>query len=430
MSDIKIKCITDDLKMTAKATFLPTGYIKPTGTLTTDKLGLVDVTPYEKVNIKSATKVNIHYGLDEPTDTSKLWVKKDFEPSKLIINSNNSNINDLLTEIEYGSFQPILYGNKIYLFGGKTKDGSYDSTKTKIFDIETKTVSTINVYYNAHYGRAIAKVGNKVYLFGGYGGTSYNTISKFDLETETMTTLEATCYQKIYDATAVAVGTKIYIFGGYASGVTEFITVFDTETEEKCTKLSTSMNVSAKNIAAAAVGTKVYLFGGVTTYAGDKYTNKIQVFDAETETCTTLSATLNVSTSPSGAAAIGNKVYLFGCYSNSFKNDKIQVFDAETETIAMAGTTPPELTSIIAVSVGDKVYLFSKYKVYTYDEKVSLEENILKLESGTSNNFKLFDNTSYDIAIGVTNAYVGNSNNEGEQVKVALHNGTNWVEIN
>ena len=71
MSDIRIKLNTNDLKTTAKAAVLPTGYIKPEGTLKINKVGKYDVTRYANVIFNLGKPV---YMVDEQGTTSLLRV--------------------------------------------------------------------------------------------------------------------------------------------------------------------------------------------------------------------------------------------------------------------------------------------------------------------------------------------------------------------
>ena len=426
MSDIKVKLVSQDTTLKSKATFLPTGYIKPSGTLEVAALGLVDVTPYEKVNIKSAMKMNLHCSTSEPTDTSKLWVKKDFEPSKVIINSDDPSFKQLsnLPKTLYRA-ATVLVDTKIYVFGGNS-NGSY-SQNIYVFDIETETFTTLSakVPHTKTNHMMSALLGTKIYLMG---GMTTNTIYVFDIETETFTLLNTVLPTDLFTAGCVVVGTKIYLIGGSKTynGGTKNIYVFDTETETIET-LSTQLPVNMFGVKGVLIGKKIYIV------ANDQY--YIYVFDTETETIEKLPTKLQYPQNYTTLELVGTKLYKIGGEISMNGSKSITIYDLETNNVTFKkDVLPTSMEEFSSVLVDDKIYLLaidSNSKAnYIYYPNAELTENILRLQSDTSNIFKLFNNASFDVEMGVKNAYVGNSNNEAEQVKVSLHNGTNWVNIN
>ena len=153
---------------------------------------------------------------------------------------------------------------------------------------------------------------------------------------------------------SAVIGTKVYLFGG-GSRCLDTINVFDAETET-LTTLSTRLPTAAENIASAVVGTKVYLFGGRTD--GDGRLDTINVFDTETETLTTLSTRLP-EIYGMGSAVVGTKVYLFGGYSGGSKKGYIMVFETTSNAITMLSERlPSDSVYISAEAVGTNIYLF------------------------------------------------------------------------
>jgi N-acetylneuraminic acid mutarotase len=202
---------------------------------------------------------------------------------------------------------------------------------------------------------ATATVGTKIYLFGGeYGVSSFlNTINVFDTETNTIETLTTTLPTVVGHAAAVAVGTKIYIFGGCTGDITvsssyrSTINVFDTETNTIET-LSATLPNGTDNLAAAAVGTDIYLFGGNGNLSA------INVFDTETDTISTLKSSSTISGDLDYAVAIGSKIYVFG----DFIGSTIDVFDLETTEVSTISTDIKKPASSAFATVGTKIYLF------------------------------------------------------------------------
>ena len=108
----------------------------------------------EYVDVKGSggASLNIHYGLEAPEDTSKLWVKLANEPSKVEISNSVSGGNETL---DYGisalptacnSLGCASVGTKIYLFGGAVSDSRLNTIN--VFNTETNTIETL---YNPYY---------------------------------------------------------------------------------------------------------------------------------------------------------------------------------------------------------------------------------------------------------------------------------------
>ena len=137
-----------------------------------------------------------------------------------------------------------------------------------------------------------------------------------------------------------------------------------------------------EGIASAVIGTKVYLFGG-----GSRCLDTINVFDAETETLTTLSTRLPTAAENIASAVVGTKVYLFGGYSNQGGYlDTINVFIVQMPLAA---------------------------------------NNMLIEASATKNMFNLLPT----LELGVNAVYLGNTEGYGEKVPAALYVDGAWREI-
>ena len=69
-------------------------------------------------------------------------------------------------------------GSNVYLFGGSIKYGELNTIYK--FDVDTETISTLSTKLQSNESllRA-AKIGSKVYLFGGSNGSKQKTIYKF-----------------------------------------------------------------------------------------------------------------------------------------------------------------------------------------------------------------------------------------------------------
>lgn len=166
------------------------------------------------------------------------------------------------------------------------------------------------------------------------------------------------------------VGTKIYYFGGGSGSADKSIYVFDTETNTKSTT-SATLPIAVVEAQAVAVGTKIYMFGGQNS-SGTKL-NTIYTINTETNTVTASSATLPSARKEMAISAVGTKIYLFGGYASSELNT-ICVFDTTTNNISTLSTTLPTASrNLIAGAIDKIIYIFDKSNktIYTFDTETN-----------------------------------------------------------
>lgn len=212
----------------------------------------------------------------------------------------------------------VAIEENIYILSGIT--GGY----AEKFDSVTQTCTNLGLFNWSSYNSGAA-VGTDVYRFGGGSGTAISnyvkTISKFDSISETRTTLSVTLPEVRAATSAAAVGTNIFIFGGRQdtderdTSTVNDILKFDTVTQT-LTTLEATLFEKTSETSAVAIGTNVYIFGGHG--AGDTggyYQNYIQKFDSVSETCTKLNETLPTVRYGTSAAAVGTNAYVFGGFS-------------------------------------------------------------------------------------------------------------------
>jgi N-acetylneuraminic acid mutarotase len=381
----------------------------------------------ENAPATSGATFNIAYGETPPEDTSKLWIKAN-EPANVSVGSDIDGVESVAS---VGAYLPIAckemgcarVGNKIYILGGY---GSSALNTIQVFDIETKTTATLETTLPSTCRcSGCASVGNKIYILGGKG---LNTINVFDAETETVATLATILPANCQRSGCVRVGNKIYLFGGVNLNT---IIVFDIETEIVST-LPVTLPNNIYGMACESVGNKIYLFGGYVT--GSKL-NTIYEFDIETNRITTLATTLPNRVYNMGCAKVGTKIYLFGGY-DGVEYNTIYEFDTETKAITtLAVTLPNACYDVACSSYGNKIYLLggSGYSLLNtincFSVGFELAHNNLELQTGSNNKFNLINTDNAQVQIGVENVYVGNENNEAERVDAYLHNGTEWAVI-
>lgn len=390
--------------------------------------------------------LNIAYGETPPEDTSKLWIKAN-EPDKITFKKAVEGVDSIdlldayLPQNRYDMCCARV-GTKIYAFGGH--NGSSRQNSIYMFDTEAETITALKVTLPAvRTCMGCASVGSKIYLFGGENKSGIEgfctQIYEFDTETEAITTLDVVLPYRCSAMGCVTVGTKVYLIGGrnYSKSIQE-ISVFDTATKT-ITKTSAMLPDGIAFMGCDTIGTKIYLFGGYDASLTG-YDNTIYVFDTETETITTLSTTLPKFMGYMSCARIGAKFYLFGGYSkvNGGYLDTIYEFDSDTESVTTLDATLPKVCcSTTCASTGNKIYLFggnnngsaiNTINVFTISYEL-IQGNIDLQSSFTNNIFKLINTDTAQIEVGVENVYIGNENNEAELCEAYLHNGAEWVRV-
>lgn len=130
------------------------------------------------------------------------------------------------------------------------------------------------------------------------------------------------------------------------------------------------LSVSTGNAIVGAVGSKIYVIGGFQMTS--TYLDTIQCYDTETQTATTLSATVGTQISASAYATIGTKIYFAGgWYGNAISG--IRCFDTETQTVTNLGHTEITRHGKCADAVGKKMYIFTETTdIYVYDTEADV----------------------------------------------------------
>lgn len=258
---------------------------------------------------------------------------------------------------------------KVDLEEGKAEVNPFKAYRIKT----TSTDPSIDLKKEDPYFRfgSIAMVGNNIYSFGGSSpDNKSNLIQMYDIDNESVITLEATLNEPVGDVAAVAVGKKIYLFGGGIYGVqngsyktyaVNTIQVFDTE-NGTIKVLDTVLPTALYSIAAAAVENDIYLFGGFSTPTS--YSNNVYKFDAETEkirTVNNITVPNRLGFSKPVVTSIDRKIYLTYI---GIVDPNVYLFDTDNtyEGFQNIGLDylfeyPDEPISNF-ISMGNKLYLF------------------------------------------------------------------------
>ena len=197
-------------------------------------------------------------------------------------------------------FSIAAYGEYIYAFGGFAYEASTSPSWKSLdvierYHIPSNTWEVVGEMPRKRSSNIVAKVGNKVYLMGGWDSTPkykndidgifHDEIDVFNLENETLETLDIKLPLKRRAFSAVVSGDDIYLVGGISEGGSHFalldlVTKFDTQTQtfEEMTPLPYGTFAPAVGI----LNNSLYVFGGMLKmgkweydYVGHIYEYKI-----------------------------------------------------------------------------------------------------------------------------------------------------------
>lgn len=400
-------------------------------------------------------KLNIHCSADTPpTDTSKLWVKTETEPSGVIVSSDTEVSEGVVGDKEKLTAAGTLsignvkimasagVGDKVYLFG--CNDDTYHWTHLFLYDTKTGQIEGIERSLNTGIRwSAPAVVGTKAYLFGGYGKNTFDNYYYYSsyvaiYDTEKNYISSSSLPSGVHHMTAAVIENVVYLFGGRtADGKLDTILCFDTDSNSVAT-LTEKLPVAVDSMNSAVVGKKVYLFGG---NSDNGVLDTILCFDSETNKVDQLSATLPYPQYDIGVGAIGRRVYLFGGYQDGNATNTIHCFDTETEKIEqlpieLAYRTTKEMSQIattedIAYLFGGKIGNLTSEDIYKFEAlSMLLAENVIQIypASGT-NMFRIVNTPTVRLEIGVESVFKGNAENVGERVEAAIYRDGEWQTI-
>lgn len=383
------------------------------------------------VTAGGVSSLNIAYGDTAPDDTSALWVKAGKPDAIELVNDFNgsvsfeSNVGNLIRQVDISDASTTV-GSKIYTFGGN--DGSADYDGIQCYDTVTKTASIVANLPEPTNAPLVARIGNKIYIFGGYGKITgkLKAIRVFDTTSNTLVTLSATLGVSRENGSAVTVGKKIYIIGGNStSSNTTPIEVFDSETETVET-LNLNLN-HAQSVRARAYGKKICIFDGYDLAS----TSSQYVFDTEDNTLTKLLWNIE-SGKYRGMEIIGRNAFTVGGHNYSGNMPYVKTFDMMFPTTPKTiYTLPDKIWSLSVVAIGNCAYLVGGN---TASSGVQSSLHRIKVTSPLQRNtllVELTDNDTYKLSNGkcVKNVYIGNENNEAEYVEAFMYMNGEWQHI-
>ncbi|TZG00105.1 T9SS type A sorting domain-containing protein (plasmid) [Chryseobacterium panacisoli] len=180
-----------------------------------------------------------------------------------------------------GNAGSAIHNGKIYVFGGSGLNGvatTVFSNRFQYYDIASDTWHPLPDMPTAREAKGKI-VNEKLYVIGGFNGTSSRLINVYDLNTNLWTN-QYTMPAGISGHSLAVSGDKIFIAGGYNNQT--FLAYFDT-TANKFHQLSSNM-IPRRHAALEAYNNKLYIIGGSTTSVTKSAIKSIQVADISDST--------------------------------------------------------------------------------------------------------------------------------------------------
>ncbi|WP_343687757.1 Kelch repeat-containing protein [Chryseobacterium gleum] len=175
-----------------------------------------------------------------------------------------------------GNSGSAIHNGKIYVFGGSGLNGAATtafSNRFQYYDIASDTWHPLPDMPTAREAKGKI-VNDKLYVIGGFNGTSSRLINIYDINTNRWTD-QITMPAGISGHSLAVSGDKIFIAGGYNNQT--FLAYFDTATN-KFHQLTSNM-IPRRHAVAEVYNNKLYIIGGSTTSVTKSAIKSLQAAD-------------------------------------------------------------------------------------------------------------------------------------------------------
>ena len=205
------------------------------------------------------------------------------------------------------------------------------------------------------------RIGDKIYLFGGWNNGVYGTVQVFDLRTETWTKLESPMPSASYLFRPFQIGSRIWLFGGAirrgVPGKTT-IDIFDPDgVETWTTKAGFPQHQGYYGAEMVSSDRLVFIGGGDQDAQGNpaNFVDRVDIYDPDFDRWNQ-GAPMPTPRGGMATATDGRRVYVLG---GAFPvTSAIEAYDADTDTWSHVGELPTPLLAPGFAQMGGKLYLF------------------------------------------------------------------------
>ena len=263
----------------------------------------------------------------------------------------------------------VVVGNKLYVFGGY--GGSGRLADFFEYDFETKTfheVHTAGDSPGVRENNGVVLYKNRLYIFGGYNGNDWlNDFHEFDLQTRVWSKVEpdGECPSPRFGYVAVRFSDSFIIFGGY-DGTTWLNDMHEHNflTKKWAPIHPTGTIPSVRSCPSWTTHhSSCFIFGG---YDGVQRMNDFFEYRCDTQVWSTVHGSGPVPSPRYFHACImyRNQMYVFGGYNGAHRLNDMYCFDFDTHMWAIvdcSGELPSGRSSLVAQVYGNSLYTFGGY---------------------------------------------------------------------
>jgi alpha-tubulin suppressor-like RCC1 family protein/chitodextrinase len=275
------------------------------------------------------------------------------EPKTQIVPNQNNEIkgewkqNGTIQKNRYLAGSTQLNG-KIYLIGGYA--GSSRSAINEEYDPLTDTWTIKTSMSTIRYALGVANVNGKIYAIGGYDGSNYlATVEEYDPNTDTWITKTNMPTGRAYFGIA-AVNGKIYIVGGYnKSGYLNIVEEYDPVTDTWTTRAN--MLNARRGLGLAELNGKIYALAG---YNGE-YINSIEEYDPILNQWIE-KGVLQSARQSVGVAVSNQRLFIIGGQSSSSTETIVEEYDPVRNVFLRLNSMPNDRYQFSLEAVGDSLY--------------------------------------------------------------------------
>jgi len=252
-------------------------------------------------------------------------------------NPNNLKIKSLadLLSPERSSFGAVFHDNKIYIAGGHQGPGHvYPKesflNKLEVYDLETQVWQSLAPMNTAKHGFQMVAQGDHLYVFGGFAYSekhlpawkSLDSIERYDIKTNRWTTLKTKLSVPRSSNAVAKVGNTVYLLGGWNSTpkfkndkeglFLESIDGFNLESETAFVSEFKIPQPLRRAMTAVVVKNEIYLLGGIGEGASHfEWVDNVTALNPKTKKWRELPP-LPFATFAPGVGQIDGDLYLVG----------------------------------------------------------------------------------------------------------------------
>ena len=205
------------------------------------------------------------------------------------------------------------HGGFLYVIGGGNSGVALSDLQR--YDPVLDAWTTLTSMNTTRAGAAAAVIDDCIFVIGGRqstggpcsGGPYSNTVEKYDIDTNTWSTV-APLLTPRSDLAAVAHGGKIFVFGGCSdTGVTKEVDMYDPQTNTWTTTGLAPMPTARASLVAGHSGDNVYAIGGTD---GVSASNANEVYDVAHNSWS--NASMTTARQEAGVSSHGGRICVVG----------------------------------------------------------------------------------------------------------------------